>query len=71
MARKELSLKGAGNDAVDYREFITALMAGTIQATALHETTRVSGEVRKLTKLEYDEPAAKGDLARDDSAKQT
>lgn len=66
MARRELPLKGAGNDTVEYREFITALLAGTLQATALHETTRVSAGVRTLSKLEYDEP-----VARDDSAKQT
>lgn len=83
MARKERPLKGAGNDTVDYRDFLNALLRGDIQASTLRETVRVSDGVGKLSKLEYDEPAAKGDskvdagasasepVAEADSSKQT
>lgn len=75
MTRKERPLKGGGNDVVDYRDFIDALLRGDIQATALIETTRVSDGVRQLAKLEYEEPVrgqGKGDaVAAAPDAKQT
>lgn len=51
--KKTRPLKGNGNDAADYAEFIRDLIKGDIVATALVETVNGRGQ---LTKLEYDDP---------------
>lgn len=42
MARREIPLRGRGDDTVDYRQVISAILAG--EATELHETVEVVGQ---------------------------
>jgi hypothetical protein len=52
--RKERPLRGSGRDGTDYREFMGGLLAGTIHATRLVDTTVPDG-TQEVTVEQYDE----------------
>lgn len=62
MARKELPR--SGDDALDYRAFMTGLLAGTIKATALADTTVPDGTRDVTIQVFVEDP--KGDVVIDD-----